>query len=231
MGSTSFNAKKSGAIAPIYPFGGAEPKEAAVCVRHTALKGLKAQAHVGTRRRRARAGKGHIHRPSSAHNSLRSLCTPTLTPGPGPEAEAGVAHGLRETATPGTSARGRGWGRRPGPRHWVPGTHAGTGEAADLGETDRGRAGGLGHGAVRSEPSSPRGLVRPARRGAHSAAKATAGRALSAGRVQGRGRGLCARAARSAYKVSPRRPRSSTLSAPCCVVFCSLLWTSDLALI
>lgn len=182
---------------------------------------------MGTRRRRARGGKGHTHRPSSAHNSLRSLCTPTLTPGP--EAEAGVAHGLRETATPGTPARSRGWGRRPGPRHWAPGTHAGTGEAADLGETDRGRAEGLGHGAVRSEPSRPRGLVRPARRGAHSSAKATAGRALSAGRVQGRGRGLCARTARSAYKVSARRPLSNTHFGCCCIVLCPLPWTSDLA--
>uniref|UniRef100_M3XWU8 Metallothionein n=3 Tax=Mustelidae TaxID=9655 RepID=M3XWU8_MUSPF len=63
---------------------------------------------------------------------------------------------------------------------------------------------------VRSEPNRPPPtppprLVRPARPSAHSTTKAKAGGALPAGRVQGQGRSLCARATGSAYKVSPRR--------------------------
>uniref|UniRef100_A0ABI7W1D2 Metallothionein n=2 Tax=Felis catus TaxID=9685 RepID=A0ABI7W1D2_FELCA len=88
----------------------------------------------------------------------------------------------------------------------------GTRAAANRGETERGRAGRLGHRV----PTPPRGAhgarhppgpVRPAPRGAHSTAKDTPGRALSTGRVQGPGRGLCARTARSRYKAGPPGPR------------------------
>lgn len=187
VGSTSFNAKKARTIARIYPFGHAGWKEAAVCVRRTvySIKGPETPVLMwGHREDRPREAKG-TSTARALHTTLSGLSphppsTRRPSPGPGREGEAGVAHGLRQRATPGTPARGPGRGSGRGPRHWVLGTPGNRGGCRPAG-ADRGRAGRLGLGvspgaqslgALRSEASRPRGLLRPARPGAHSSAKA-----------------------------------------------------------
>ena len=208
--------RRAQTIAPIYPFAPGERTEAVVCASQTVYR-IKGSESPTWGRRRDMPGEAKVtSTPHPLHTTLSGgSAHPPSAPCPRQawvwKERPGLHTGSRKERPRGHLQRAGGGegGEDPGGEFPEP---TGTRAAANRGETERGRAGRLGHRV----PTPPRGAhgarhppgpVRPAPRGAHSTAKDTPGRALSAGRVQGPGRGLCARTARSRYKAGPPAPR------------------------